>query len=123
MRFVMICLMMLAGHVSAHEWTPTYPKLTVSHEPTIYQVTMKLFNKREDISYYTFEVLDDDFEQLKFATARRVVFLPYLEKKQIKIFVQAADKNKVRYICSRTKLIKEGSTASLVSSKICSKIK
>lgn len=119
----MVCLLTMAGAASAHEWTPTYPKLKTSYEPGILQVDMKLFNKREDVTYYTFEVLDDQFEPVKYATTRRIVQVDYLGKKDIKIFIREQDKERARYICSRSKLVKEDATASLVSSRICSKIK
>ncbi len=123
MRYIMFCLILLTGHVSAHEWTPTYPKLEQSFVAGVLQVKMRLFNKRADVDFYTFEVLDKEYNHVKFAVNERVTRIDYLEKKEIVIYIRDQDVGRARYICSRSKLLLRNDTATLVSSRICSKIK
>lgn len=119
----MFCLILLCGHVSAHEWVPTYPKLEQSFMPGVLQAKMRLFNKRDDVSYYTFEVYDKNFSHIKFATAERRLRVEYLEKKEVTIYIRVEDRGRAKYICSRSELLKRPDTVTLVSSRICSKLK
>ena len=119
----MIVLILLSGHVSAHQWTPTYPKLQPSFVPGVLQTTMKLFNSRNDVSYYGFGVYDKDFNPVKFATSERVVQIDYLGRKDVVIYIREQDRDKAVYICSRSKIVAKDKTATVVSSRICSKIK
>jgi len=123
MKYIMFCLILLSGHVSAHEWTPTYPKLEQSFVAGVMQVKMRLFNKRQDVSFYTFEVFDNNYEHVKFATNERVIRVDYLRKKDIVIYIKEEDIGRARYVCSRSKILLRKDTATLVSSRICSKIK
>jgi hypothetical protein len=119
----MMYLLVLAGNANAHEWTPTYPVLQTSHVRGISKVQMHLFNAREDVWYYTFEVLDKDFNPLPYATGQRTIHLPYLGKKNVEIYIRDEDRLQAVYVCSRSKIVAKDVTATVVSSKICSKIK
>jgi len=123
MRYIMCLLLVLSGPVAAHSWTPTYPKLKQSFVEGIYVAEMELWNSRGDISYYTFEVFDDNFEHVPWAAEERNVPVEYLERKKINIYIRRIDLPRVRYICSRSLHVKQNKSASLVSSRICSKIK
>jgi len=119
--FVMGCL--LCGQLNAHQWTPTYPKLENSFVDGVLTTKMKLFNKREDVKYYSVGVYDADFYPVAFATPERVIVVPYLGTKYVDVYIRDKDKGRAVYICSNSKHLKSGSTAQLVTSRICSKIK
>lgn len=124
MRFVMtLLLFLMSGSATAHEWTPTYPELESSFVPNILKVRMSLFNRREDVQYYELGVFDADMNSVPFAAAERIVQVKYLDRKNIDIFIREQDSSRTVYICSKSKLLKGEGTASLVASRICSKIK
>lgn len=115
--------MCLSGYVSAHEWTPTYPELRPSHVAGVYAVDMKLFNARQDITYYEISVWDADWNKLPFAAEMRILPIDYLGRRDITIYIREKDKNTVTYICSKSKIISNGEAQSSISSRVCSKIK
>ena len=123
MRYIMCLLLVLSGPVAAHSWTPTYPDLEPSFVDGIYVAEMELWNSRADVNYYTFEVFDDDWAHVPWAAQERNAPIKYLERKKINIYIRQGDLPRVRYICSRSLHVKSNVTASLVSSRICSKIK
>ena len=84
---------------------------------------MLLWNSRADNFYYTFEVFDKDFIPIKFGTPERTVYVGYLERKTINIYIREIDIERAVYVCSRSRIVKQNETASLVASRICSKIK
>jgi len=123
MRFVMLiigCLLCL--QVSAHTWTPTYIKMNPSFVEGIYQTEMYLWNSRKDASYYTFEVFDDNFKPIPFATAQRTIQVDYLKKEKVVIYLREIDLFNAVYICSRSMILQQDKTATVISSRICSKI-
>ena len=93
--------------------------------PGIWMTELKLFNKREEISYYEFNVFDEKWNAVKFATPQRVQKIPYLITENIEIYIKDEDVENATYICSTSKLIKEkgGIFGQSISSRICSKIK
>lgn len=115
--------MVLSSWVSAHEMTPTYPKLSPSHLDGIYKVTMEMFNKREDVEYYEIGVFDKDFNQIPFVTKYEIIKLRYLGHVSFDIYIRKEDVSKATYICSRSKLRKDSDIRTAISSKICSKFK
>ena len=124
MRFVMMLLgCLLSSQVLAHQWTPTYPTMEQSFVPGVYQTKMYLWNSRKDVSYYTFEVFDKDFIALPFATGERTARVEYLKKKEVVIYIREQELPDVVYICSRSQILQQDNTATLLSSRICSKIK
>lgn len=116
--------MLMSGYVSAHEFTPTYPKLTQSFVEGLYSTKMVLLNKRKDVEYYEIKVFDEDWERVPFAVASgNLINIKYLERKRIEVYIKEKDINRARYICSKSKLIVEGGSKTSLSSRICSKIK
>lgn len=81
---------------------------------------MELFNSRREIEYYQFDVYDSDWLPVPFATASRIVKLPYLERTKVDIFVR--EESRPTYICSTSKIL-SGVRGTVISSKICSKVK
>lgn len=112
----------LTSVATAHELTPTYPKL----EPAVYDgilvADMVLFNRREDVNYYEIEVWDDNWNKIPFATSEKIVKMRYLERKRLYVYIKETDADKIRYICTRSKILKGGGPT-VIASNICSKIK
>jgi hypothetical protein len=124
MRYIMaIMFTVMCSYVSAHSWTPTYPEITPSHSEGVLRVEMLLWNSRQDVSFFTFEVFDQNFIPIKFATPERTVKVEYLKRKTINIYIREIDKDRAVYVCSRSRIVQQNSTTALVSSRICSKIK
>ena len=111
------------GHVDAHQFLPTYPKFENSFVEGVYYTKMELFNKRKEIEYYELSVFDDSWNALPFASETKIIRINYLETKKINVYVRKEDLKKVVYICTESKLKKQDIQNTLVTSKICSKIK
>lgn len=107
----------------AHQWTPTYPKMVPSFVEGIYSTKLRLFNGRKDVSYYEFEVLDKDMNNIRFATPQRIIPVKYLQSIEVEVYIREAEIKEAVYICSRSKLLVGNASATVVSSRICSKIK
>lgn len=119
----LVLLLVMSGYVSAHEFTPTYPKLKNSYVEGVLYTTMTLFNLRKDVEYYEFGVFNAEWEKVPFAMQNKVMRFKHLEKKKIDIYIREKDKKEVVYICSKSKLIVTGRAKTSVSSRICSKVK
>jgi hypothetical protein len=115
--------MLICGPITSHEMTPTYPELRPSFVDGLYSTELYIFNRRFDAKYYEINVFDKEWKPIAFATSDRIIELKYLEKKTIEVYIREADKNKVEYICTTSKLLKQDVQNTGVTSKICSKIK
>ena len=122
MKYIIAFLVLFANNAVAHEMTPAYPELEWSFVDGVVKTKVYLFNRRQDVKYYQIEVFDNQWEPLPFATESAVIMLDYLSKKTIEIYIREVDADKVGFICSKSKIIK-GEAMSLVSSRICSRIK
>ena len=120
---IILFLIGLSGYTSAHQFTPTYPELSLSYVKGVYKADMLLFNNRQDISYYAIGVYDKDWKPVKFATEDRIVKMQHLERKNITVYIREEDKEKALYICSKSKTLVDYAQTSIVTSRICSKIK
>ena len=117
-----IAIVLSWGHLTAHERTPTYPKFEQAYVEGIYTTNMEIFNRRFDIDYYEIEVFNKDWEPVRFAAQSKIMTIGYLSTKKFQVYVAANDLKDVEYICTKSKLYK-GISTSVISSKICSKIK
>ena len=120
---VAVGMIMFGTIATAHEMTPTYPKLKSSFMDGVTVTTMRMFNKRKDVEYYEIGVFDEDFNPVPFVTAYRVIKIQYLGHVMFDVYIADRDKYRARYICSRSKLRKDTRIATNVTSRICSKIK
>ena len=91
---IILFLIGLSGYTSAHQFTPTYPELSLSYVKGVYKADMLLFNNRQDISYYSIGVYDKDWKPVKFATENRIVKMQHLERKNITVYIRKEDKEK-----------------------------
>ena len=120
---IILFLIGLSGYTCAHQFTPTYPELSLSYVKGVYKADMLLFNNRQDISYYAIGVYDKDWKPVKFATENRIVKMQHLERKNITVYIREEDKEEALYICSKSKTLVDYAQTSIVTSRICSKIK
>lgn len=107
----------------AHEMTPTYPKLRPSHLDNVYVTTMEMFNKRQDVEFYEIGVFDEDFNPIPFVSKYTVIKLRYLGHVTFDVYIRKQDVGRATYVCSTSKLRKNDSVRTAVSSKICSKFR
>lgn len=119
---VAVVSLLMSTTANAHEWTPTYPKFSPSFLEGVVTTTMTLFNKRKDIEYYEVSVFDKDWKTIPFATNYKIVNVPYLGRKTIKIYLREIDCDRIEYICTSSKRVLEDSVSSGIDSRICSKV-
>ena len=108
----------LAGKVSAHEMTPTYPALTPAYVDGLVSAKMTMFNARKDVDYFEVGVFDDEWDAIPFAASAKILHVPYGTRKT---FVRNEDKDRATFICSVSKLRTDSSARAIISSKICSR--
>lgn len=108
---------------TAHELTPTYPELKPSYVEGIVVANMKLWNRRNDVKYYEISVLDEDMNPMVFASSDKIFKVEYLEHKSVDVYIRKKDKDKVEYICTTSKQLKEDVKSTGIQSMICSKVK
>lgn len=123
MKYLLL-LLLASGSAMAHELTPTYPKLTPSYIRGVLSTHVVLWNARQEVGYYKVEVFDEDMQPVSFiSTGGDLKKVDYLGRSHIEIFIREEDKNKATFICTQSKLKRGSAQRSLVSSKVCSKIK
>ena len=125
MKKIMLLLTLLSGQASlAHDFTPTYPKLETTHIAGALKASMKLFNKRDDIRYYRVGVFDDEWNKIPFIVqGGKVINVEYLDTKRFDVYIQESKRKDVTYICTKSLTLQDGSTKSIMASRICSKVK
>lgn len=85
--------------------------------------TMMLWNNRRDVEYYEIQVLDADMNPVRFAMNDKIIRVPYQKRKTVNIFISARDKDRAVYVCTRSKILSDNDSRTVVSSRICSKAK
>jgi hypothetical protein len=122
-RYVFLLVVLFSTKVDAHQFLPTYPKFEQSFISEVSQTKMEIFNKRKDVEYYELGVFDSNWNALTFASENKLIHVKYLQTKPINVYVRNSDLKRVSYICTESKLSKAETKQTLISSKICSKIK
>jgi len=125
MKYIIFLATMICGQVSlAHDFTPTYPKLETTHQSGVLKASMKLFNKRNDIRYYRVGVFDSEWNKIPFiVSGGKVINVEYLDTKRFDVYIQESRRKDVTYICTKSLTLQDGSTKSIMASRICSKVK
>jgi len=118
-----LAMMLMSVAVSAHELTPTYPVIEPAYLSGVSVVQMSLWNRRNDANYYEINVYDVDWNPVNFATTERLMKIGYLERKIFDVYIRDVDKDKVEYICTVSKQLKEDVKSSGIKSRICSRMK
>ena len=122
-RYLTLLMLWASGHVSAHEFTPTYPELKPSYVAGVLSAKMTLFNLRSDVEYYEFGVFDAEWNKVPFAMQNKIMKFKHLDKKTVEVYIREKDSKDAVYICSKSKLLVKGGSKTSVSTRICSKIK
>lgn len=108
----------------AHELTPTYPEVESAYIDGISKVTLTMFNRREDVKYYEINVFDAEFKKVEFAASSKILEINYLQKKTFEVYFKTNNESRrPSFICTTSKLEKENQTATMIESRVCSKIK
>ena len=127
MKYLTLLLLFVCASVAGHEWTPTYFKLYPSYAAGIHVAKMKIYNSRADVEYYQVQVFDGRFNPIKFAISggegTDIIHIPHRQRRIVDVYVPSYESSRVVYICTRSMIVKRLQTASLVSSRICSKAK
>ena len=123
MRYLFVMLCLISVGVSAHEQTPTYVNFKTSYVEGIVSTKVKVFNKRKDAQYYEVQVLNSEMDPVPFATNEKIVRVPYLKKKTVEVFVSRKDLVNVTYICTKSRELRSSKSKTIISSRICSKVK
>lgn len=119
-----LLLVSSSGHAFAHELTPTYVKLKQSYVENVLTTSVRLWNGRPDVIYYKVGVYDKDMKKVPFfSLPGDVVKLDYTERMELDVFIGTAEAERAVYICTRSQILKGLKQKTVVSSKICSKIK
>lgn len=118
--FVILCYSSVAD---AHEWTPTYFQWKPSYVNGISTTKMKIRNARKGVDYYEIQVLDSEMNPLKFAATERIIYVPYLGRRTVDIYIPDNIIPQAMYACTRSKIRKDGQSKTFISSRICSKAK
>ena len=116
-----IILLCVSGSAMAHELTPTYPKLEPTYVKGVLSTKLIMWNARVDVEHYKIEVTNAFWNDVPFITDEKIVRLGYQERREIEIFLP--EDTTAQYICTRSLLEKGKRSRSIISSKVCSKIK
>ena len=116
-------LVLFANSAAAHELTPTYPEIEPAYVDGVSVIKMKMWNRRSDASYYEVDVYDDEWKSVPFATPEKIIKLGYLEHKSFELYIRDADCDKVSYICTTSKQLKQDVQSTGIKSRICSRVK
>ncbi len=117
-----IAFLVWASYVTAHEMTPAYPEVKMSHVKNVLKVEMSLFNSREEIKYYQIDLFDLNWMPIPFSTTYRIMKVDYKEHRAFDVYIRKRDLPEAVYLCTTSKVRKTNVSRTLVSSKICSRL-
>lgn len=121
---VFLLLSLGSGYVSAHELTPTYVELKQSYVANVLTTSVYLWNGRADVLYYEVNVYDKDMKEVEFfSLPSEIIKLQYTKRQKIDVYMSSLNARKAVYICTRSQILKGLKQKTVISSKICSKIK
>ena len=124
MRLIsIIAAALITTSAAAHELTPTYPEIESAYIDGVSVIKMKMWNRRDDASYYEVNVYDGEWKSVPFATPEKIIKLGYLEHKSFELYIRDADRDKIKYICTISKQLKQDVQSTGIKSRICSKVK
>ena len=123
MKRLLLTLLLMSGLAHAHEQVPTYPKWEQGIYSGVLTTTIEIFNKRSDVEYYEIGVFDKEWNPVYFVADYKVVRLKYLTGTSVDIYISKESRDRVEYVCSRSKIRKGSESRTAVSSRICSRFK
>lgn len=119
---IVAAALLISTSAAAHELTPTYFKFKPSFVEGVLTTQMSMWNRRADAEYYEVMVLDRMWKKIPFATSERLFRLSHLSKRNIDIYIKAADLKRVELICTASKQLKTDVDSTGIRSMICSRI-
>jgi len=119
---LLIIGMLAASSAFAHEMTPAYPEVKMSHVKNVVKVEMSLFNSREEINYYQVDLFDLNWMPIPFSTPYRIMKVDYKEYKAFDVYIRKRDLPEAVFLCTTSKVRKTNISRTLVSSTICSRL-
>lgn len=120
---LVIILIAFMTSVRAHEMTPTHVEWKPSMFDGVMKAELELFNKRADTEFFEIGVFDESFSNVPFVSSYKLVRIRHLDHLKFDLFIRESDVNRAHYVCSRSKLIADTTSKSLISSRICSRFK
>jgi hypothetical protein len=84
---------------------------------------MKMWNRREDVLYYEIGVFDEEWKPVAFASENKILQIAYLGRTTFDLYVRDSDLNRIKYICTTSKQLKQDVQSTGIKSRICSKVK
>ena len=114
--------MALTLSAQAHDMTPAYPEFRPSYIVGVSKTKMHLFNKRSDANFFEISVYDQVWKSIPFASNNKIIEVRHTRKKSFDVYIKDEDLNRVTYICTTSKLLKQKNVP-LISTEICSKVK
>jgi hypothetical protein len=120
--FIILAAILGTNKVVAHSMVPTYPIWKPSHVDGVVTTQLELFNKRQDVEWYEIAVFDKNWRTVPFVTSYHILRLEYLARAKFDIYINQRDIGRAEYVCSRSKVMGEGSVP-VISSRVCSKFK
>ena len=114
--------MLVTFGASAHEMTPAYPEVKVSHVKNVVKVEMSFFNSREEIRYYQIDLFDLNWMNIPFSTTYRIIQVDYKEHKSFDVYIRKKDMPEAVYLCTTSKVRRTNQSSTLISSRICSRL-
>ena len=121
-KLIFAVALLFTSSATAHELTPTYPKFEFSYVQDVLVTKMKLWNRREDVQYYEVSVVDKMWKPLPFASANKIMKVGYLETVTFEVYIKNEDRDRIEYICTTSKQLKEEVVSTGIKSMICSRI-
>ena len=118
-----IAVALIYTNATAHELTPTYPKMRPSYIEDVSVTQMKMWNRREDVLYYEIGVFDEEWKPVAFASENKILQIAYLGRTTFDLYVRDSDLNRIKYICTTSKQLKQDVKSTGIKSRICSKVK
>lgn len=115
--------MAIGGAAMAHQFVPTHPKFDISFVEGVWYTKMELFNKRKDVEFYELSVYDNEWKGIPFASENILMQVKYLETKKLNVYIKEEDLKNVTYICTESRILKDSSQSTAITSRICSKVK
>ena len=117
--FIFLALTLSA---QAHDMTPAYPSFLPSYIVGVSKTKMHLFNKRSDANFFEISVYDQVWKSIPFASNNKIIEVRHTRKKSFDVYIKDEDLNRVTYICTTSKLLKQKNVP-LIATEICSKVK
>ncbi len=115
--------MLFGFQAQSHEMTPAYPKFNYSYIEGVSVTKMLLWNRRNDTSYFEIKVFSGDWKEIPFASTSKLIKVNHTKKYPFEVYIRNLDLERVTYICTSSKSFKAEGQRTIITSRICSKVK